>query len=99
MDRLKTNLNIKAIARGGNDLIWCKLNDLWHGAILNVKEIMQLYFVNLEKIKSCDKKEWVTDDSIDDDEQSCKYHSNSEDSTDMEYDDVYDFDCNDDAYS
>ena len=37
------------------------------------------------------------DDSVDDDERSYRcYHSDSEDSMDMENDDVYDFDCNDD---
>ena len=92
----KTKLSIEVISKEGDDSTRCKLNDKWHGAILHVNEIIQLYFNNLERTKSRDKKEWVTNDSADDDEKSYEYYSDSEDSTGMEYDDAYDFYCNND---
>ena len=64
-----------------------------------MKEIAQLYFNNLERTKLRNKKEWVTNDNADDDEKSHKYYSDSKDSTGIGYDDVYDFDCNDDIDS
>ena len=62
-----------------------------------VNEVTQRCSNNLERTQSRAEKEKEIDDSVDDDERSYRYyHSDSEDSTDLENDDIYDFDCNDD---
>ena len=73
------------------------MNGKMYSTMHDVNEIIQHYFNNLERTQSRDEKEKEINDSIDDDERSYRcYHSDSEDSMDMENDDVYDFDCNDD---
>ena len=93
---IKNVLNIEVISKEGDDLTWYKINSKWYGAILHVKEIIQLYFNNLERLKLRDKNECKFQNSANDDDDSHKHCSDSEDSMDFDYDDVCNSDCNDD---
>ena len=89
---MKKKLNIEVISKEGDELTWHKLNGQWCGTILQVKEIIQLYFNDPKKTKWPVKNEYTHNCSTDDDDVSYRCGSVSSDSMDMEYDDVHDSD-------
>ena len=89
---MKNKLNFEVIAKDGDELIWHKLNGKWYGTILQVKEIIQLYFNDPKKMKTRVENECACDCSTDDDDISCRCGSVSSDSMDMECDETHDSD-------
>ena len=88
---MKKKLNFEVIAKDGDELMWHKLNGKWCGTILQVKEIIQLYFNDPKKTKTRVENEHAHD-YTDDDDISYRCGSVSSDSMDVEYDDAHDSD-------
>ena len=86
---MKKKLNIEVISKEGDELTWCKTNGQWHGTILQVKEIIQLYFNDPKKAKLRVDNEHTHNCSTDDDDISHRSGSVSSDSMGVECDDAH----------
>ena len=90
---MNSKVNIKVIQRDGDDYTWYKIDGKYYGTMLNVDEIIQYYFNNLSRLRNNNKNNNDSEDNIYDYSQSYQdYISDSDDSTDTENEDSYNFD-------